>query len=125
MRWDIEVFFKTAKSLLRLQKKFQRRSYDALISHTTIVFARYIVLFWQHRCSTDDRTLGGLFYELCDQIEDLDWAIALQQLIKLLQNTLQHVNRKIQKMVKDQLMQWIDALPNNIEAYLPISVCES
>ncbi|AOM83889.1 transposase, IS4 [Salisediminibacterium beveridgei] len=125
MRWDIEVFFKTTKSLIRLQKEFQSRSYDALISHTTIVFARYIVLSWQHRCSTDDRTLGGLFYELCDQIEDLDWAIALQQLIELLPDTLQHVNRKIQKMVKDQLMQWIDALPNYIKAYLPISVCES
>ena len=36
MRWDIEVFFKTTKSLLRLQKEFQSRSYDALISHTTI-----------------------------------------------------------------------------------------
>lgn len=44
MRWDIEVFFKTTKSLLKLQKEFQSRSYDALISHTTIVFTRYITL---------------------------------------------------------------------------------
>ena len=35
MRWDIEVFFKTTKSLLRLQKEFQGTSYDLLISHTT------------------------------------------------------------------------------------------
>lgn len=55
MRWDIEVFFKTTKSLLKLQKEFQSRSYDSLISHTTIVFARYIVLSWQNRCSTDQR----------------------------------------------------------------------
>ncbi len=46
MRWDIEVFFKTTKSLLRLQKEFQGMSYDLLISHTTIVFSRYIVLSW-------------------------------------------------------------------------------
>ncbi|MFS0614222.1 transposase [Lederbergia ruris] len=65
LRWDIEVFFKTTKSLLKLQKEFQSRSYNALISHTTIVFTRYIVLSWQNRCSTDDRTLGGMFYELC------------------------------------------------------------
>jgi hypothetical protein len=38
MRWDIEVFFKTTKSLLKLQKEFQGRSYDSLIIHTTIVF---------------------------------------------------------------------------------------
>nr|WP_243840686.1 hypothetical protein [Paenisporosarcina antarctica] len=46
MWWDIEVFFKTTKSLLKLQKEFQGRSYDGLISHTKIVFSRYIVLSW-------------------------------------------------------------------------------
>lgn len=35
MRWDIEVFFKATKSLLKLQKEFQGRSYDSIISHTT------------------------------------------------------------------------------------------
>ena len=49
IRWDIEVFFKCTKSLLRLQKEFQERSYDLIISHTTIVFSRFIVLAWQHR----------------------------------------------------------------------------
>lgn len=125
MRWDIEVFFKTTKSLLKLQKEFQGRSYDSLISHTTIVFARYIVLSWQNRCSTDQRTLGGMFYELCDEISDLDWAIALQQLIELLEDTLKESNKRMQKLIKSQLQQWIAGLPNYIKAYLPFSVCES
>lgn len=125
MRWDIEVFFKTTKSLLKLQKEFQGRSYDSLISHTTIVFSRYIVLSWQNRCSTDQRTLGGMFYELCDEISDLDWAIALQQLIELLEDTLKGSNKKIQKLIKSQLQQWVAGLPNYIKAYLPVSVCES
>lgn len=125
MRWDIEVFFKTTKSLLKLQKEFQGRSYDSLISHTTIVFARYIVLSWQNRCSNDHRTLGGMFYELCDEISDLDWAIALQQLIELLEDTLKKSNKKMKKLIQSQLEQWIAGLPNYIKAYLPISVCES
>lgn len=125
MRWDIEVFFKTTKSLLKLQKEFQGRSYDSLISHTTIVFARYIVLSWQNRCSTDQRTLGGMFYELCDEISDLDWAVALQQLVELLEDTLKKSNKKIKKLIQSQLEQWIAGLPNYIKAYLPISVCES
>lgn len=79
MRWDIEVFFKTTKSLLRLQKEFQGLSYDLLISHTTLVFSRYIVLSWQNRYNTDQRTLGGIFYELCDEVNELYWAVALQQ----------------------------------------------
>lgn len=92
IRWDIEVFFKTTKSLLRLQKEFQGRSYDLLISHTTIVFTRNIVLSWQNRCHTDERTLGGLFYDLCDEVNELDWAVALQQLIEFLQDVLKKTN---------------------------------
>jgi len=125
MRWDIEVFFKTTKSLLKLQKEFQSRSYDGLISHTTIVFARYIILSWQNRCSTDERTLGGMFYELCDEVSDLDWAVALQQLIELLEDALKMSNKKVQKLIKSQIQHWIAGLPNYIRAYLPISVCES
>lgn len=124
MRWDIEVFFKTTKSLLRLQKEFQGTSYDLLISHTTIVFARYIILSWKNRSNTDLRTLGGLFYELCDEVSELDWVIALQQLIELLEDALKKTNKKINKLIKSQLQQWIAGLPNYIKAYLPISLCE-
>jgi hypothetical protein len=125
MRWDIEVFFKTTKSLLRLQKEFQGRSYDLLISHTTIVFSRYIVLSWQNRCHTDHRTLGGFFYELCEEIQDLDWAVALQKLVELLQDTLKKTNSRIKKIIENQLQQWIASLPSYIKAYLLISLCES
>lgn len=125
MRWDIEVFFKTTKSLLKLQKEFQGRSYDGLISHTSIVFARYIVLSWQNRCNTDQRTLGGLFYELCDEVNELDWAVALQQLIELFEDVLKKTNTKMKKLIESQLQLWIGGLPSYIKAYLPISLCES
>lgn len=123
MRW--EVFFKTTKSLLKLEKEFQSRSYDALIAHTTIVFTGFIVLSWQNRCNTDERTIGGLFYELCDEVNELDWAVALQQLIELLQDVIKQTNKKIKKLIQSQLEQWISNLPSYIKAYLPISVCES
>jgi hypothetical protein len=124
MRWDIEIFFKATKSLLRLQKEFQGTSYDLLISHTTIVFARYIVLSRQNRCHTDQRTIGGLFYELCDEINELDWAVALHQLMELFNGALKHIDHKIQKLIKSQLQQWITGLPSYIKAYLLISLCE-
>jgi hypothetical protein len=125
MRWDIEVFFKATKSLLKLQKEFQGRSYDALISHTTIVFSRYILLSWQNRCSTDDRTLGGMFYELCDEVNELDWAVALQQLIELLEDALDKTNKKFKKLIKNQLQYWFAGLPSYIKVYLPSLSCES
>lgn len=117
--------YKTAKSLLKLEKEFQSRSYDGLISHTTIVFARFIVLSWQNRCNTDSRTIGGLFYELCDEANELDWALVLQQLIELFQDALKQTHKKIKKLIQNQLEQWISGLPSYIKAYLPISLCES
>ena len=125
MRWDIEVFFKATKSLLKLQKEMQGRSYDSLVSHTTIVFARYIVLSWQNRCNTDERTLGGMFYELCDELKELDWAIALQQLVEILEEALEKSSKIFKKFIKCQLQQWFASLPNYIKVYLPILSCES
>jgi hypothetical protein len=125
IRWDIEVFFKCAKSLLRLQKEFQGRSYDLLISHTTIVFSRYILLAWQHRQSTDNRTLGGLFHLLCDEVSQLDWAVALKQLIEILEDVAKKASKKITTLIQTQLQQWIAGLPNYIKAYLPRLSCES
>ena len=63
-----------------------------------------------------------IFYELCDKISDLDWAVALQQLIELLEDTLKECNKKIQNLIKSQLQQWIAGLPNYIKVYLSISV---
>jgi DDE superfamily endonuclease len=34
-RWDIETFFKIAKSFLKLAKECQSRSYDAMVAHAT------------------------------------------------------------------------------------------
>ncbi|WZX99996.1 transposase [Bacillus sp. FSL W7-1360] len=125
IRWDIEVFFKTTKSLLRLQKEFQGRSYDSLISHTTIVFTRYIVLSWQNRCHNDHRTLGGVFYDLCDEMQALDWTVALQQLLELLHDAFDKIDKRAQRLIKSQLSHWIAGLPTYIKAYMPDLRCES
>ena len=55
IRWQIETFFKFTKSYLKLVKEFQGRSYDMLISHTTIVFARYLLLTWESRQEADQK----------------------------------------------------------------------
>lgn len=125
IRWDIEVFFKCTKSLLRLQKEFQGRSYDLLIGHTTIVFSRYILLAWQHRQSTDARSFGGLFYLLCDEVGTLDWAVALQQLLDLINEIATKAGKKLSALIQRQLQQWVASLPSYIKAVLPISCCES
>lgn len=83
IRWDIETFYKCTKSFLKLAKEFQGRSYDSMISHTTLVFTRYILLEWQRRNEQDPKTLGHLFFLMCEDIKDLDMFTALQTLLEL------------------------------------------
>jgi len=79
-RWDIEVFFKVCKSVLKLARELQVRSFDSLVAHTSIVFLRYMLLSCENRLSKDDRSHGELFAALCDELED----ISLRQAFDLL-----------------------------------------
>ncbi|MCD5437291.1 transposase, partial [Lactobacillus delbrueckii subsp. lactis] len=48
-RWDIEVFFKTCKSFLKLGTEYHGLSYDALTAHTAFVFLRYMFMSVEKR----------------------------------------------------------------------------
>lgn len=49
---------------MKLGTEFQCRSFDAMVSHTTIVFARYILLEWIRRNRNDQKTYGELFFHV-------------------------------------------------------------
>ena len=106
-RWDIEVFFRTAKQHLELEKGCQARDFDALIAHTTIVMMRYIFLTLEQRRHDDPRTLGLLFHACCDEARDLEYVEALQRILTL---TMMHLQEN--KQVAEELAQSIlaDAL---------------
>lgn len=67
-RWSIECFFKASKSFMKLGTEFQGRSFDAMVSHTTVVFTRYILLEWIRRNQNDQKAYGELFFMFCDDI---------------------------------------------------------
>jgi hypothetical protein len=115
MRWEIEVFFKASKSLLKLGTEYQGRSYDMLIAHTTIVFTRYILLEWERRHNQDSRSFGELFFLLCEEIQDLDYATALRQLMYYCMIMLDYVPKELAEIVSCQVMFWIAAQPLYIQ----------
>ena len=82
-RWSIECFFRSSKSFLKLGTEFQSHHYGAMVSHTTIVFTRYIILEWIRRNQNDQKTYGELFFLFCDDIQDMDLTSALQSLMAL------------------------------------------
>lgn len=76
-RWDIEVYFKTCKSYLRLQKECHSISYDALTAHVSVVMVRYMILAVFQRQNDDHRALGELFYVMLTEIEDISFQQSL------------------------------------------------
>lgn len=66
-----------------------------------------------------------MFYEFCDEMNELDWAVTLTQLMAILQDALTKTNKVIKKLVTRQLQQWMDHIPHYIKVYLPNLSCES
>lgn len=115
-RWSIECFFKASKSFLKLGTEFQSRSYDAMVSHTTIVFTRYILLEWIRRNQNDQKTYGELFFMFCDDIQDMDLTNALQSLMALFVNMVTDIPAEITKMIKSKVSEWISSQALFIQA---------
>ena len=115
-RWSIECFFKACKSLMKLGTEFQCRSYDAMVSHTTIVFTRYILLEWIRRNENDQKTYGELFYMFCDDIQDMDLTNALQSLMALFVDTVTKISTEITDLVKSKVTDWIMSQASFIQA---------
>ena len=124
-RWDIEVFFKMNKSYLKLAKEFQGRSYDMMFAHTTIVFSRYILLTLEARKARDSKTFGGIFFEFCDELEDLKFIEALFLLIDLFKQALNDCLKISQNKINQLLDYFIELLPNYIKEPLMILNSES
>jgi len=117
-RWDIEVFFKMCKSHLALAKEFQGRNYDGQVAAASIVFLRYAMLAIESRKSQDDRSIGGLFYCCCDEMEDVKLAHSLMLLIDALRQTL-HELPVISQETANQIMDlFIAAIPLDLRRKL-------
>jgi Transposase DDE domain len=110
-RWDIEVFFKMAKSYLNLAKEFQSRSFDALVAHATLVCCRYIMLELFKRTNADPRTLGNLFHAVCDELRQISFTEALALLLKLLEEALKSVIGLCKEQVQRLIERFVDTLP--------------
>jgi hypothetical protein len=63
--------------------EFQSHNYGAMVSHTAIVFTRFIILEWIRRNQNDQKTYCELFYLFSEDIQDMDLTNALQSLMAL------------------------------------------
>ncbi len=63
-------------------------SYDAMTSHTAVVFTRYMILSLESRESNDNRSLGELFLYFSDEMSDITWIQAFQMLFQMFRRML-------------------------------------
>lgn len=117
-RWDIEVFFKTCKSFLKLGKEYHGLSYDALTAHVAIVFTRYMMLSVQKRDNEDERTLGELFYLAIDEMEDISFSESMLMLIEAMTNSMKEIIHATDKQLVQILELFLNKLPDFMKASL-------
>lgn len=115
-RWSIECFFKASKSFLKLGTEFQSRTYDAMVSHTAIVFTRYTILEWIRRKENDEKTYGELFFMFCEDIQDMDLTTALQSLMALFVEHISTLSADITACIKSKVTDWISSQTAFIQA---------
>ena len=107
MRWSIETFFKASKSLFKLSEEFQTRNYDAAVAHTAIVFTRYTILEWLRRQENDDKTYGGLFFAMCEDVQDMELSEALTSLMGLFMEAVRGWRTENTKIIQSKVNNWI------------------
>lgn len=120
-RWDIEVFFKVCKSYLRLSKECRSLSYDSMTAHTAVVFTRYMMLAVENRQSRDLRTLGELFFYVCDELSDLTWTEGLQLLLESFVDTCADQIGATENLVQGLLEHFMQDIPKGIRQQLCVS----
>ena len=124
-RWDIEVFFKTYKSFLKLGKEYYGLSYDALTAHVAIVFTRYMMLAAQKRDNEDKRTLGELFYLAINEMEDISFSESMLMLIEAMTNSMKEIIHATDKQLVQILELFLNKLPNFMKVSLQqIAQCQ-
>lgn len=117
-RWNIEVFFKVCKSYLNLTGECRSISYDAMTAYVAIVFSRYIMLAAENRVQIDDRTLGELFYDACDELPDITWFEAFRILMEELVATISGKLFLTTEQLESLLKEFLGALPQTLKSNL-------
>ena len=76
---------------------------EALRSHTSIIFTRYIALEWALRKENDPRTIGILFYIMLDEIRDKEFINVFNIFLDCLNSTIKKYKTDAQLIITETL----------------------
>ena len=124
-RWQIEVFFKTCKSLLNLIGECHSLSYDVLTAHTAIVFTRYMLLALEQRQNEDYRTLGEIFFFLVDEMKDITFSRSLFILMEAFIASLQGILNLSETQLTSFMMDFESRLPEYLQKAFHLQIAKA
>ena len=113
-RWQIEVFFKTCKSYLRLVSECHSLSYDALTAHVAIVFTRYLMIAMEQRRCEDDRTLGEIFFFFTDELADISFGESFRIIITAMMECVRAIFQPTEEQIALFIEMFVGRLPDFI-----------
>ncbi len=102
-RWDIEVFFKMAKSFFNLTKECQGRSYDALV----VLCYRYIMIALAKRTNKDPRTRGTLFHSCCEEPRPTTFVEVLVLVLMFLEQAMGTATEMTRELIRSLIDQFL------------------
>ena len=117
-RWSIEEFFKVSKGLLLLEGECMSRNFDTIRGYIAIVFIRAMFLSVISRMERDDRTVGILFYSLCEEMREIEVKEALELLFHLFAPMAAKELNIDQQRIDDVIGKFLAGLPTFIASHL-------
>lgn len=121
-RWQIEVFFKTCKTHLKLVNECHSLSYDALTAHVAIVFVRYMMIALEQRSNEDDRTLGELLFLITDELEDITFLESFRIILTAMIESVCEIFKPTEEQLDSFSESFLGRLPEYLQNLLVKSI---
>ena len=121
VRWNIEVFFKTCKQHLKLLKESNSPSFDAFTCHLAIVCVRYMILAVNQRASSDDRTLGELFWLMTAEAAEISFSKTLALILEALLDTVREFFAVSDEQMEAFTQSFLAKLPQHLRSALGVA----
>ena len=112
---------------LKLEKENQGRSFDSTKAFSSLSIIRVIGLEWLRRTSQDSATMGTIFSDVKDALEDLPFGIALKTLLQRFSSLSQTIinagvikpgsETKVQGIINAEIEACTNAMSNFIQDF--------
>jgi hypothetical protein len=110
-RWKIELYFRMAKSYLKLRTECHSPSYDAITSHMVIVSLRYMILEHARFQNSDNRTIEDLFYQVQREVVNSIMDTAIVIIVDALLNAVRKCFNVTEEQMDQLLIEFVNELP--------------